>query len=58
MPLDTPHTCTVIWSEEDGEYVGLCAQHPYLSHLDATPELALEGVRQLVRDAEEILRQG
>ncbi|MBI4670436.1 MAG: type II toxin-antitoxin system HicB family antitoxin [Chloroflexi bacterium] len=38
----------VIWSEEDGEYVGLCAEFPSLSWLERSPEKALKGVRELV----------
>ena len=38
----------VIWSEEDGEHIGLCAEFPSLSHLDKTPGKALEGIRKLV----------
>ncbi|MBP8002680.1 MAG: hypothetical protein KA314_10705 [Chloroflexi bacterium] len=38
----------VIWSEEDQEYVGLCAEFPSLSYLAVTPEEALEGIRQIV----------
>ena len=38
----------VIWSEEDGEHVGLCAEFPSLSHLDKSPEKALTGIRKLV----------
>lgn len=44
-------TYRVSWSEEDGEYVGTCAEFPSLSHLDATPEAALGGIRTLVNDA-------
>jgi len=44
----------VIWSEEDQEYVGLCAELPSLSWLDASQEGALRGiveaVRQVVQD--------
>lgn len=39
----------VIWSEEDKEHVGLCAEFPGLSWLAATPEKALYGVRELQR---------
>jgi predicted HicB family RNase H-like nuclease len=39
----------VTWSEGDDEYVGLCAEFPSLSWLDATPEEALTGIRALVR---------
>ncbi len=38
----------VIWSEEDGEYVGLCAEFPSLSHPAKSPEKALAGIRKLV----------
>jgi len=38
----------VIWSEEDAEYVGLCAEFPSLSWLSRTPETALKGIRKLV----------
>jgi predicted HicB family RNase H-like nuclease len=40
----------VTWSEEDDEYVGLCAEFPSLSWLTSTPEAALEGIRQVVAD--------
>ena len=43
-------TYRVTWSEEDGEYVGLCAEFPSLSWLAPTPEAALEGIRQVVAD--------
>ncbi|MGH7085699.1 MAG: type II toxin-antitoxin system HicB family antitoxin [Acetobacteraceae bacterium] len=43
-------TYRVSWSEEDREYVGSCAEFPSLSHLDATPEAALGGIRALVKD--------
>ncbi len=39
---------SVIWSEEDSEYVGLCAEFPSLSYLDKTQETALSGIRNLV----------
>jgi len=42
-------TYRVTWSEEDNEYVGLCAEFPSLSWLEATPEEALKGIRTLVR---------
>jgi predicted HicB family RNase H-like nuclease len=43
------YTYRVTWSEEDNEYVGLCAEFSSLSWLDATPEEALTGIRSLVR---------
>jgi predicted RNase H-like HicB family nuclease len=42
-------TYRVSWSEEDGEYVGTCAEFPSLSHLEADPEAALRGIRALVK---------
>ena len=41
------YTYRVTWSQEDGEYVGLCAEFPSLSWLAPTPEKALAGVRHL-----------
>ncbi|MBN1959917.1 MAG: toxin-antitoxin system HicB family antitoxin, partial [Deltaproteobacteria bacterium] len=38
----------VTWLDEDQEYVGLCAEFPSLSHLAASPEAALRGIRKLV----------
>jgi predicted HicB family RNase H-like nuclease len=43
------YTYRVTWSEEDQEYVGLCAEFPSLSWLDGTPEEALKGIRSVVR---------
>jgi predicted HicB family RNase H-like nuclease len=44
------YTYRVTWSIEDKEYVGLCAEFPSLSWLDASQEAALHGIRQLVAD--------
>ncbi len=44
------YTYRVTWSEEDNEYVGLCAEFPSLSWLAKSPEAALRGVRKLVKD--------
>ncbi len=44
------YTYRVIWSEEDGESVGLCAEFPSLSWLAPTPEQALRGIRKVVAD--------
>lgn len=44
------YTYRVTWSEEDEEYVGLCAEFPSLSWLDESPEAALHGIRQVVAD--------
>ena len=47
---DDRYTYRVTWSEEDNEYIGLCAEFPSLSWLDRTPEGALKGIRKLVED--------
>jgi len=43
------YTYRVTWSEEDDEYVGLCAEFPSLSWLADTQEAALAGIRNIVR---------
>ena len=43
------YTYRVTWSEEDQEYVGLCAEVPSLSWLKSDPEQALAGIRKLVK---------
>ena len=48
--LNDRYTYRVTWSEEDGEYVGLCAEFPSLSWLAASPEDALTGIRAVVAD--------
>jgi len=51
MPLRNDHyTYRVTWSEEDNEYVGLCAEFPSLSWLSKTPESALKGIRNVVAE--------
>ena len=42
------YTYRVTWSEDDKEYVGLCAEFPSLSWLARTPEAALKGIRNVV----------
>jgi len=44
------YTYRVSWTEEDQEYVGLCAEFPSLSWLAPNPEDALRGIRQLVAE--------
>ncbi|VVE24205.1 HicB [Pandoraea fibrosis] len=44
------YTYRLTWSPEDGEHVGLCAEFPSLSWLDATPEGALDGIRMVVTE--------
>ena len=42
------YTYRITWSEEDGAYVGLCAELPGLSYLDESRFAALEGIFNLV----------
>ena len=44
------YTYRVTWSEEDKEYVGLCAEFPSMSWLAKSPESALRGIRKIVAD--------
>jgi predicted HicB family RNase H-like nuclease len=44
------YTYRVTWSEEDGEYIGLCAEFPSLSWLAATQEEALTGIKNMVSE--------
>lgn len=41
----------VVWSEEDGEYVGLIDEFPSLSWLAGSPEEARIGARRVVAEA-------
>ena len=43
-------TYKITWSQEDNEYVGLCAEFPSISWLAKTQEEALKGIVQLVAD--------
>ena len=43
------YTYRVTWSEEDEEFVGLCAEFPSLSWLAGNPGEALKGIRSVVR---------
>lgn len=45
------YTYRVTWSEEDREYIGLCAEFPSLSWLASSPEAALRGIRTIVAEA-------
>lgn len=51
MALKNDHyTYRVTWSEDDNEYVGLCAEFPSLSWLSKSPESALKGIRKIVAE--------
>jgi predicted HicB family RNase H-like nuclease len=45
------YTYRITWSQEDGEYVGLCVELPSLSWLAKTPEKALSGIRKVTSEA-------
>jgi len=45
------YTYRVMWSEEDEEFIGLCAEFPGLSWLASTSEKALKGIRSVVKDS-------
>ena len=51
------YTYRVAWSEEDGEYVGTCAELPGLSHLDPDQAVTLAGIRDLVAGVIEDIRE-
>ncbi len=44
------YTYRVTWSEEDKEYVGLCAEFPSLSWLADTQEAVLQGINNVVAE--------
>ena len=51
MSIKNDHyTYRVTWSEDDNEYVGLCAEFPGLSWLTKTQTAALKGIRNVVAD--------
>jgi len=41
----------VFWSQEDMEYIGLCAEFPSLSWLASTPVDALKGIQSIISDS-------
>lgn len=52
--MDTKHyTYRVFWSDEDQEFVAMCAEFPSLSWLDEDQGAALAGINQLVKDVVE-----
>lgn len=50
------YTYRVTWSDEDNEYIGLCAEFPSLSWLADTQESALAGIRDVVKQVVEDMR--
>lgn len=51
------YTYRVMWSEEDQEFVGLCAEFPSLSWLDADQGAALRGIVDLVGSVIDDMRE-
>lgn len=51
------YTYRVMWSEEDEEFVGSCAEFYSLSWLAPTPEGALKGIRYIVKECIEDMIQ-
>lgn len=49
----TAYSFDVTWSEEDQEYVGLCAQFPSLSWLAPTQDEALSGIQTVVAELQD-----
>ena len=53
------YTYRVTWSEEDDEFVGLCAEFPSLSWLALNPDEALKGIRLVVKEClDDMARNG
>lgn len=53
------YTYRVIWSEEDEEFVGLCAEFPSLSWLNEDQQAAFAGIVALVHDClQDLVAQG
>jgi hypothetical protein len=55
-PVDR-YAYRVIWSEEDQEFVGLCAEFPSLTWLSRSQPAALAGIVRLVREVVGDLRK-
>ena len=50
LPKIDRYTYRVIWSEDDNQLVGLCAEFPSLSYLASTPQKAIQGILKVVAD--------
>jgi predicted HicB family RNase H-like nuclease len=51
------YTYRITWSEEDKEYVGLCVEFPSLSWLAESQEGALKGIRKIVEEVIEDMKE-
>ena len=55
--MKNKYTFRVIWSEEDQEFVGLCAEFPSLSWLNKSQLAAFKGIRDLVEEVLDDLKK-
>lgn len=46
--MNEKYSYRIIWSDDDHEFVGLCAEFPSLSFLNKTQDGAFQGIRKLV----------
>ena len=51
------YTYRLEWSEDDGQYVGLCTEFPSLSWLASTHLAAINGIRAVVAESVDDLRK-
>lgn len=51
------YTYRITWSEDDQEFVGLCAEFPGLSWLNKDRNKALDGIFDVVSSALQILKE-
>src|SRR3989338_2792970 len=47
----------VTWSDDDDEFVGLCAEFPSLSFLAKSQDAAFKGIRKLIADIIKDMKQ-
>jgi predicted HicB family RNase H-like nuclease len=48
LPKIDHYTYRLIWSEDDNQFVGLCAEFPSLSYLASTHEKTIRGILKVV----------
>ena len=58
ISISERYESAVIWSVEDEEFVGLCAEFPSLSWLAPTQDEAFSGIRSVVADVVEDMLDG
>ncbi len=51
------YTYRVFWSAEDEEFVGTCAEFPFLSFVGESPAETLDGILEVVDGAIEMLEE-